>query len=661
MIRMQWKLLFRSALRIFLIAAYFGISFWCGGSMIYNNMRTSGFAELGSIYRHAGSFIYIFILLLFLSYDYFREIPDAGLLEPVKVTGKDWKHDWNQFLVLFCMVLVNGALFLMIHTGGSLYGCFFTVQYFVYLLKVAGVFLILNGIIAILLGWLVSRSVGKILGYIILVLFAVMVSPMLTEKLKFYVLWARGIFDWFRMFLIMPQGIETSYYHTLYPVNLTVVSRSLFWVGLFMTGLALCYRSREKQWLRWGVGSIGLFCSVWCLIYSGLPASYYCNSETLGADDSGLYDQWHYIIDGTEQSEKGDSAFQASAYEIRMKLRRQMQAEVILYPAQKELSSYDMTLYHLYEVEEVTDTEGTVLNYERQGDYLRVYRDTEPLEGIRICYRGGCANFYSNQNEVNLPGWFAYYPIPGIHEIYHVEEHRYANNTLEQPAEFYVEIDAGGTIYSDLEQVERNCFQGNSTGPSLLAGFVKEVELPGGITYVYPYLDDVSIPDLVHHSHGFGSQAGIPGSDSYELKTIYEDIQSSYEYVLERLQQEDCKIQTIMCMPPLASQDAYIYEEERIVDSVTWKSLRMVYEESGGFSRTDQYEEAEEKTEEEVTAAVLSLYGEFRKSMSGQELYDISIDMYLQHMSEFGYTEEDFQGFIREQFGEEEWNRMMEQ
>ncbi len=639
MIRLQWRLFFQSWLRILLTAAIFIEAFY---QYIYTFIKMMGVAKMGGnglFQRQAEDMIYIFILMLFLAYDFFREMPDAYMLEPLRVSRHYFRHDFSQFLLLFQILFLYAVLFLTVHICCHLYSGSFTMQLVLYFMKFAGNYILLNGSVAILLGWLLSRSVGKLLGYILAALFSCMVSPIMSSKLEFYVLWARGIYNWFRAFLIMPQGTKSFFDYTLIPVNGTTVSRGCVWIGIFVAGLALCYIRKKHPYRQWGMALAGLVFSAGMVFYMQLPASYYSGVDSLDAGDSFNYDQWTYIIGGKEQQEE-DADFCVEAYDMELTLVRQMRAEVTICPDEKELGEYKFTLYHLYQVDGVTDENGEDLQYGRQGDYLVVYNDNQ-LETICVKYHGGCANFYSNSSEVNLPGWFAYYPVPGFHAIY--EDYQYVNNTLAQDAEFTVDIKAGGTIYSDLERTEGNSFYGNSTGPSFLAGLVKETVLPGGVRYVYPYLDVERIPDIANT---------VP--DTEEIRKI----QQYYEQVVEILQSEDNEVEVIMCMPNISGDASYIYEEDRIIDNATtWKCLQWAYENSGTlWYRYARELTEEEKTEEEAIQIYISMYYEMKATLTGEDFYEMVLDFYGQSMSEFGYTEQDFEAFIIEQFGQEEWD-----
>lgn len=641
MLRFQWKLLWSSNIRKILFLTLVLCCLWIHFRILYEYIQGIHFSAIYNINSAAELFIYYFIILLFLAYDYFREVVDADMVETVQSSTRILQHDLLQFCVMLMIVVGYAVVFVSLNVISGTYAGVVTGQLFVFFVKEALIYVICNGLIAILLAWLLSRTVGKILGYVIMILFSSLVSPIMHHELEFYVLWARGIFNWFRALLIMPQGLETLDYYVLFPVNLTIASRSIFWIGFFVSLLTMYYYYKIKSNLKNISLFVGILTTTWALIYSALPASFYSNNNSLGSQDSYYYDQWSYMIEERIQQESSEIPFEIDAYDMKLKLTRFMEADVTIYPNDSNLEYYDMTLYHLYTIQSVTDANGNELECYRNGDYLTIHNPNE-LNAIHIRYKGGCANFYSNSTQVNLPGWFPYYPIPGFHTIY--QDYQYEDNTLAKEARFDVEIQAIGTIYSDLELVERNHFQGVSTGPTFLAGFVKEEILPGEVRYVYPYLEIYNTPNYCYR---------YARSDS-----DYERSQVEYEYVIDKLMQEDNTIETIIITPNMSGDTCAIYDGTKIIDFVNWHSLQCSYEETGEFSL--KYLEQYETTEEDMIGVFLSLYKDFKDTFETEQLYDYTLDCFLQQLGDFGYTEEDFKSFFIEHLGEEEWKYLEE-
>ncbi len=91
MLKLQEKLFFSSTVRK-LLTAFLII----GGTLYHiwifartgaiDEIRSNGYA--GNFAWQIYIFVFYFIILIFIAYDYFREVPDAGILEIVKIKIK---------------------------------------------------------------------------------------------------------------------------------------------------------------------------------------------------------------------------------------------------------------------------------------------------------------------------------------------------------------------------------------------------------------------------------------------------------------------------------------------------------------------------------------------------------------------------------------------
>lgn len=637
---LQIKVFFRSKLRVLLLAVLVLCSGWqfiqTAYAVISQNLER--FGRIGTIYGtlqdQMGDFLYIFILFLFLSFDYFREVSNGNVLEILRASRGYIRHDIKSFLVLTGILTLYTGLLLGYYLGRSAWNGMLPWQIFFYFLKMFGLYVFLNGLVAILMGWLLSRVVGRLIGYLCIILFSVLVSPILTSTLSFFAMWYREIFHWFRIFVILPQGyVAVSDDAVIFPVNLTLAARTFFWLGCLTVAITLYYLGAKKEKnhaIQWGILGLGTLVAVGSWIYSGLPASFYNRDDSLSATDAMDYDQWHYVIDGTEQASR-DNDFVVRSYEMKFKLRRQMEAEVILYPEETTCPVYDMTLYHLYQIDSITDQAGRELFFQRDADCLTVENTFGNLEAICIRYHGGGARFYSNWSQVNLPGWLPYYPIPGWHAIYDAENYEYYCNTLPYAVPFDVTIDAGATVYSELERTEGNHFTGVSSGPTFVAGFLREDCYEDGIRLVYPYWSDAYNPESEYCSE-------------------------AYQELLKDMREAGKK--TIIITPTHAGDSAYISQGDYVVDFASWALLIQEYEELGEFSRIPLPEPTEERARE---GFLQNYYLVFATDEYEDFLYyENVLDSYLTWMGEWGYTEEDFEDFILENLGQEAWDRIKE-
>ena len=630
MFRTQMKLFYRSPLRLILLAVLFGGSLYYYGPMFLAWFQGQVYyAGLGKLQEQLINFVYVFLLLLFLAFDYFREVPDANIDETLKANKNCLKQDLVQALVMLLVVLVYAFWFLIMHIACHISDGTYTTQVLFYYFRLTGTYYILDGIVAILTGWLFARNAGKIIGYIELIVFAFIVSPIMSSQFENYSYFVKWITYICKIFLLMPQGANSIEVYCMPMAGLLVAARGIFWIGVFSGTLAIYFlqhRRNEKRHKTAYYLSIltSAICAIWGLIYSGLPASYYCSDNFISNDD----DQWRYTIEGVKQEER-EADFQIISYDMDLKLGRQMRATVTCVPSDGGLDTYAMTLYRLYQVDSVIDENGDALEYQQDENTLLIYGQEDGIRSFTLKYHGGptgASCLYNNWYAINLPGWFPYYPVPGWNKIYQNEgEYRYVDNRLKTPARFRIQLHADGKVYSDLKQEGNNLFQGESYGPTLLSGFVGERKLANGTVFIYPYLDAPSI----------------------------EETKDSEDYVVDKIRQEGNKIQLIIELPGIPVGEPGIYEEDRIIADTTFVLLKAVYEDSGQF---DWRKDIVPTTEEDRIETVKALYYTFKKNETGEIFYENVKDMYLSQMQEFGYTEDGFEEFIIKNLGQEEWD-----
>ena len=634
MFRTQTKLFFRSPLRLILLAVLFGGSLYYYGPMFLAWFQGQVYyAGLGKLQEQLRDFIYVFLLLLFLAFDYFREVPDANINETLKANKNCLKQDLVQALVMLLVVLVYAFWFLIMHIACHISDGTYTTQVLFYYFRLTGTYYILDGIVAILTGWLFARNAGKIIGYIELIVFAFIVSPIMSSQFENYSYFVKWITYICKIFLLMPQGANSIEVYCMPMAGLLVAARGIFWIGVFSGTLAIYFlqhRRNEKRHKTAYYLSVlaSVICAIWGLIYSGLPASYYCSDNFISNDD----DQWRYTIEGVKQEER-EADFQIISYDMDLKLGRQMRATVTCVPSDGDLDTYAMTLYRLYQVDSITDENGDALEYQQDENTLLIYGQEDGIQSFTLKYHGGptgASCLYNNWYAIDLPGWFPYYPVPGWHKVYlDGEDWKYADNRLKYQAEFRIQLHADGTVYSDLEQVDDNLFQGMSYGPTLLSGFVGERTLANGTTNIYPYLN----------------KADIDATKDLE------------DLVVEVIEQQGNKIRLIMELPIVPVGAPGIYEEDRIIDSSNFRALAAAYERSGQF---DWQKVIIPVTEEDRISTVKAVYYNMKENYEGKMLFDCVKDVYLTHMQEFGYTEDGFEEFIIKNLGQEEWDYLKE-
>lgn len=554
-------------------------------------------------------YVYFFVIILILAFDYFREEADAFLLEIAKTSNNYLKNDFMHFIVMFQWIICSYVIMVSFASVSYKISGTLTGEVFVYLLKLNLLCIVLNGTCAILLGWLIARVVSKIIGYVCIIFVACLVSPIFTSQVGYLSMVFNEIYENVRAVIIMPEGIEGRNIFTLFPINMTIIARITFWIFLILCGLVLYYKSKKKI----------IFLSL-CLMGVGLsivemdrPASFYSSNNTYSVNDSVFYDQMTYMIGNAEQKQQA-AEYKVTSYKMNFEMKQQMKAEVTMSFDNGTLDEYPMTLYHLYQVNSVVDQTGQPLEYNRQGDYLTIQKGTSDLQTVTLTYFGGCANFYSNREAINLPGWFAYYPIPGYCEIYN--DYTYIDNRLNYLVQFDVNVEAEAEVFSDIKREQGNHFLGEGYGISLISGFVTEKTLDNGIRCIYPYLDKMYDP-----------MAEITQED---VKAVLPEIENK----------------TVFFIPNLAGDTVTSIREDSIITSGVWRDIK------NSLSNDNVV-----VTEEETIDNFITGYYFYKESDPDSMTYDYVRDCFNLTMSDWdaeNYSDKEFEQFIIDNLGEKE-------
>ncbi len=635
MLKLQEKLFFRSVMRSLLLLALLG------GCIVYNVYLLVWYGAEDIVTWGAGGifayqmrvYFFHFVIVAMLAFDYFREAPDAELLEVIRVGNRGFKSDCMQFVVMLQFVFLSTVIML------SFSLCFFSIsgsltsQLVIYLCKMNVTYMLLNGLAAILLGWFLSRRVNKIAGYVILLFFCVMLTSNMAENLKSLSYYNMGILKYFRVFFLFPEGFldvdgmafadET----VLFPVHFSQMLRAIFWICLFGTGIISCYKFTGKKLCIMFFGAMTL-AGFYLMIQ---PGSYYSKNNASDETDSYGYDQRYYMLEMHEQRQK-EADFAIERYQMEIRLTRNMDTEAVLYLSQRDLEQYDMTLYHLYNVKKVINQDGKSLDFVRNGDYLTIQNPERNLESVTVVYDGGCANFYSNATELYLPAWFPYYPIAGFHRIYE-EDYLYADNRLDTEAEFDVTFDSPTRVYSELPELSENHFAGKSRGAVFVSGFYRKVRLENGITCIYPYLNKMSDP---------------------YTETNRAMAENVVKNMLQSGKWQDCEGKTIVFVPMISGDGLPYVTEQAIVSDFTWEALEKESMEEEMFA---YYYEGTEEAADENVETFNDWYWFTKEENPDLISYESVKEFYVSHFEKEGDEEElneEFEQYFVENMGEEE-------
>lgn len=343
-------------------------------------------------------------------------------------------------------------------------------SYLYHIFSVLFLYVFLGGIIPILLGVFFAQKTKRIVSYALMALIIFLVSSTSdfipgglsqVTKINF---WEAKYF----LAYILPNDLEWyinhdyGMYAEIYRWNLII-----FWISLLsFLFFKLC--QIKKTALKAVLLSLTLLISTFNLVgyfYRGSHIEKGAQLYSISMSDYLFY---------TENEQKNqDPDFEVTSYDMDLSIYRQLDAEVSMTLSDTGLEYYNFTLYHGYNVLKITDIEGNALKYNREGDYVTVIGNGN-LQLINIKYSGYSPILYSNYQACSLPGFFAYYPIPGFYKITG-DYTTYNPIEIKSETEFNIRVDSARQFYSNLDEVknEKNCFVGVTSYPTLFSGFYK--------------------------------------------------------------------------------------------------------------------------------------------------------------------------------------------
>lgn len=343
-------------------------------------------------------------------------------------------------------------------------------SYLYHIFSALFLYVFLGGIIPILLGVFFAQKTKRIVSYALMALIIFLVSSTSdfipgglsqVTKINF---WEAKYF----LAYILPNDLEWyinhdyGMYAEIYRWNLII-----FWISLLsFLFFKLC--QIKKTALKAVLLSLTLLISTFNLVgyfYGGSHIEKGAQLDSISMSDYLFY---------TENEQKNqDPDFEVTSYDMDLSIYRQLDAEVSMTLSDTGLEYYNFTLYHGYNVLKITDIEGNALKYNREGDYVTVIGNGN-LQLINIKYSGYSPILYSNYQACSLPGFFAYYPIPGFHKITG-DYTTYNPIEIKSETEFNIRVDSARQFYSNLDEVknEKNYFVGVTSYPTLFSGFYK--------------------------------------------------------------------------------------------------------------------------------------------------------------------------------------------
>ena len=424
--------------------------------------------------------VFVFAVMALLSYELITQVIDAPDAEAIRaIPGSIIKIAsacimWlGSILTIICLLELSGFL---------LRALILKVPMSELLLHVSKAVLLygwLPGFVGIAAGYAFSGDIrGR--SYILIVLFAVLFSPPLTNILpEGPIGMMTRIDEWLRLF---PFGsgyaVDPIYGIPLEDCRFALV---IFWLFFFLT-----LRLMRKEIRSDRRGRFCLVLSVFIMFICGIRFSFRVadsildpiSSHGMMYEDNVFYDDW-------KEADR-EECFTVKSYDLQLLFNNCMKAEAkILLPEEEGgEEKYAFTLYHGLKVSSVKDTSGGAISFSRNGDWLDIYPTRNTNEFI-VTYSGYVARHYSNKQCIFLPGYIAYYPMPGHIDLWDRAAKCFQPVMLQERSIFTIHVNSSIPVISNLQQIDKKTFSGVTSTPLLIGGYIS-TRRDDGITVYYP-------------------------------------------------------------------------------------------------------------------------------------------------------------------------------
>lgn len=476
------------------------------------NNQTSPLNDFAEVLKFS---FFTFIVCSFVAYEFSYKVKRNNVEECLRI-----QHKAYMTLIKTQILILHGFVFIcMLVTllGGFIitvkYNCWSTSWILEMFLNIFLSFLMIP-YCGVLMGVVVSKYFKRVNGYLFMLLFLVLCSPMMNDiAITLYEL-NINIYPLIFIFNFFPPALDWT---PIYAFGSSILPYrwilTIFWICIFVV-LLLCHLNNKTVKDKLKI-SISLILSAFCIVLLLQPMSILL----LDSDDperSIMADwEYYYVIYPNDKIESAN--FEIDEYNLDVHIGNEMKVTAKLTVDSINLKEYRFTLYHKFKIDKVLDDNGKEINFEQNGDYITLYIYESLCKSFTFYYHGHSSIYYTNQQGVFLPGYFPYYPQSGWRKVYDRDYQGFAQSKLEKPAFFNVNINCNKEIYSNLEKQGKNKFSGYTDGLTLLAGHYSTYT-KDGVKIVFPYLNvdynDKNIEKYVCDL--FGTNA-LPNS----IKTVF--------------------------------------------------------------------------------------------------------------------------------------------
>lgn len=439
-----------------------------------------------------------FLFFLFLSYEFFSKVRRDRMEETSIVIGGSRSNIvMMQGILLVCLNLIYCAIYVIYQIQMMKKNEIHSRHYLLFILVSVFLYHFLLYLFAILGGRVFSLLKSKATGYCLLVAVWFLFSSKLIvalHQVSYGKEWLYRISDLLGIYSRDYASLLDFYY--IFSLESVNFQRILFWILLMLSVIISCSRMRARKF--WG--GLSVMGTVVSLIFFFQPTSAVsldCGAS--GQDALTADDVYYQLNDCMDMAQYREADFKVKSYDFDLTVCRELKAEVTVEPDRTDLNEYYFTLYHGYRLKTVRTSLGTELSFERKGDHICIPAPKgEQVKALTFTYEGGGKRHYSTEQGIYLPGYFAYYPMPGCRQVY-IWQNGYMGNTFEglgYEVSFHGQVHTDVPLYSNLSLTGDGMVSGTSDGMTLLGSYFAEEYEVEGCRILFPLLcNDQERPD----------------------------------------------------------------------------------------------------------------------------------------------------------------------
>lgn len=447
----------------------------------------SGFMLLYVISRYN---FYICVFLFIISYYFFSTAVHSqceAVIDSCMNKRNVWRNSATVIVGIICAVYNILLIIILVIASLKNDGSYYFIEHF---LKDYVYNVLMPHVICVGMAYVFSSIINfsSIIASMVSLIFILMISPMMEA-----LVWMQkpeGIpYDYIVNTIRLPFEIlyQNSVWSPDAQSGLQTEDRrfliQLIWIILI---LIVALLNTVRHYLKNAIAVILAICLFFTVIGIYKPCSTYRLQESW----NGIYEDYNYYLkySSVDKTRTETSAWNAAGYTLNIDIDKVLKVNgTFKVQANEPDNTFSFTLYHGYNISEL-NINGKKAEYTRQEDLVvcNLGKSYSELD-VYIEYAGYSNKYYSNSEGVMLPGYFAWYPMPGEKRVYTWYHNDYAGgygyNVYNRVAlcDFSLDIRCDSKIICNLdtavtEDKDKQTFSGMSDGITLIGGNVESVD-----------------------------------------------------------------------------------------------------------------------------------------------------------------------------------------